>query len=197
MSLVVAFVAMRTLLALILVLGALGGCDDTPQWQCDGATRVVDTCDPGTTTYEENLSKNHIEEPEEIEYASSPPSSGDHRPHWAMWGEHEFLSQEFWLHNLEHGGVALLYHPCADAEVVDSLREWARARPEDDGGSFRWILTPYPGLETTVAVVAWEWRYESDCFDEVEIAEFVDAHYRQAPEDVDSNGSAGSLYIGL
>jgi len=187
---------MRSVLAVLVVLGTAAGCN-TPAWECSGVSRTAGACEPGATSFEENLSASHIEEPEEIVYSSSPPSSGNHRPHWGIWGEHEFLSQEHWLHNLEHGGVVLLYHPCAEPDVVDSLREWARARPEDDGGAFRWILTPYPELPSTLAVVAWEWKYESECFDDTEIADFVDAHYRQAPEDVDSSGSAGSLYIGL
>ena len=42
-----------------------------------------------------------------------------------------------YLHNLEHGGIVFLYHPCAEDAVVDALRELARARPEDDTGLFR------------------------------------------------------------
>jgi len=189
---------MRVVLVLMVAFLFGAACDDdSPPWVCSGEPQVAGDCGSGTTTFEENLSRSHIEEPDELVYSSSPPSSGDHRPYWALWGEHEFLTHENWVHNLEHGGVALLYHPCADPEVIDSLRTWARARPDDDGGPFRWILTPYPDLPTMLAVVAWEWTYEAECFNETEVAEFVDAHYRQAPEDLGNQGSAGPLHIGL
>jgi hypothetical protein len=113
-----------------------------------------------------------------------------------LWGEYEFMPPQRYIHNLEHGGVAFLYHPCASAEVVDQLREFARARPADDGGEFRWILSPYPELPSTIAVVAWEAVYTSHCVDFDEMTQFVDAEYRTAPEDVSRDGSYERLWIG-
>lgn len=156
------------------------------------------TCAPGEVVFEANSSRSHIDDYDvEITYDLHPPSSGDHRGQWGVWGEYEYLPPEHWIHNLEHGGVVLLYHPCASAETVDALREYARSRADDDGGAFRWILTPYADLPTAVAVVAWEWSYGAECVDEADIEAFVADHYRQAPEDVAGNGSFDSRWIGL
>ena len=38
-------------------------------------------------------------------------------------GKYEYLPPQRWLHNLEHGGIAFLYHPCAEQSVIDSLHE--------------------------------------------------------------------------
>lgn len=132
----------------------------------------------------------HIAEPEPITYPDSPPASGPHRPDWARWGEYSDLEPARWLHNLEHGGVALLYHPCAGPETIDALRAFADAQPGDAGGPFRYILAPYPDLpdEARVAVVAWGWRYLASCVRTDEIQEFVARRYRTAPEDIAGDG---------
>jgi len=115
---------------------------------------------------------------------------------WGRWGEYEYMPPQRYIHNLEHGGIAILYHPCVEKEIVDSLRALACSIPDDDGGAFRWVLTPYVDLPSNIAVVAWEWTYLNDCFDAVTINEFIDEHYRNAPEDFYYNGSYDSLYVG-
>lgn len=133
---------------------------------------------------------------ERIIYEETPPSSGPHRPQWGRWGEYSWMPPERWLHNLEHGGVAFLYHPCAPQEVIDALRDFARAYPEDDGGAFRWVMTPYEDMSAPIAVVAWEWRAEMTCFDSAEVTAFIERVYRGAPEDVASDGAFSEGWIG-
>ena len=170
------------------------GDTDMIDYACTGPTPQPGACLDPLTAYVESVGAAHVSEPEPISYEYDPPSSGPHRPNWAKWGEYEYLPPQRWLHNLEHGGVALLYDPCADDAVVDSLREFARARPDDDGGVFRWVLTPYPGLDTVWAAVTWENVLSGDCFDGAAIGAFVDAWYRTAPEARD--GSYDRLWLG-
>ena len=131
----------------------------------------------------------HQDEGTEIDYDSVPPAAGDHYGAWASWGEQDDLDPRFWVHNLEHGGIVFL-HDCPDgcAEIVDASRAFAGGRAADDGGDFRWILTSYSGMNHALAVVAWEWIYEADCWSTEEVQAFVEAHYRQAPEDVGRPG---------
>lgn len=206
---------------LLCSAGGLGACsvadiDDGRDARADTASdtaafsdRVGASCtDPGwapgpcgepVETEAASVGADHVLEPTPIEYAVDPPSSGPHRPAWARWGEYDYLPPQRWVHNLEHGGVALLYHPCADAASVDALRAFAEARPEDDGGAFRWVLTPYVDLPSAVAVVAWEHTWTTECVDAgalESLSGFVDAHYRQASEDVASDGSYEDGWIG-
>ncbi|MBI5609915.1 MAG: DUF3105 domain-containing protein, partial [Deltaproteobacteria bacterium] len=125
-----------------------------------------------------------------------PPSSGSHRPMWGKWGEYSFLPQQRWLHNLEHGGLALLYHPCAPQATIDALRAFAKAQPDDDGGPFRWVMTPYPNLPTAVALVGWGHLYLAECANPADMKTFIPVGYRMAPEDEGFEGGYSELWIG-
>lgn len=168
--------------------------DDIIDYSCQGESYPLN-CQP-QIIHEPSDGAGHYSNPIGLCYDENPPSSGPHRPMWGKWGEYEFMPPQRYIHNLEHGGIALLYNPCVDEATIDSLRTFACTRPDDDGGPFRWILTPYVGLPTNIAVVAWEWTYLNDCYDADGISEFVDAHYRNAPEDFYYNGSYDTLYIG-
>lgn len=157
---------------------------------------VPDPCAAGEGRLFEDLGGAHVAAPDPITWPDTPPASGPHRPQWARWGEYHTLGPEHWLHNLEHGGVALLYHPCAGDDVVDALRDFARSRPADAGGPFRWVLAPYPDLPAPVAAITWQWRYLAPCVNLDELTEFVDRHYRDAPEDIASDGSHTEGWLG-
>lgn len=168
---------------------------ETP-YECHDPSWTPPACSGSTVTEQPDQGGDHVPAPTPITYTYSPPASGPHRPRWGKWGEYVYLPAEHWVHNLEHGGVALLYNPCADAAVVTALHTYAASRPDDEGGQFRWVLTPYPGLSTTVAVVAWDWVYEANCVDEASIEAFVSEHYRQAPEDAASDGTYTQDWLG-
>lgn len=153
-------------------------------------------CVAGVAEARDDFGGAHVADGTPIGYTEIPPASGPHRPRWARWGEYDFLPPQRWLHNLEHGGVAFLYHPCADAALIDALREHARARPADDGGEFRWVLTPYPELPTAIAVVAWRSVYTAECVRPEELGPFIDRVHRTAPEDVAADGGYAEGWIG-
>lgn len=166
---------------------------------CQGARLPpIATCGAAVVEQIPSRGAGHVPEAP-ISYVDNPPSSGDHRPAWARWGEYDYLPPQRWLHNLEHGGIALLYDPCADEATVTALGDFARARADDEGGPFRWVLTPSPGLPTRVAVVAWEWTWQAGCTAPeggASLEAFVTDHYRKAPEDVAADGSYTTGWIG-
>lgn len=196
---------------IFIALVNFGGCDSDAVDAEDAAT-TTDAAPrpPECATWEpgpclagegrlfESAGGDHIAAPTAITWTEDPPSSGPHRPQWARWGEYDALSPAHWLHNLEHGGAVLLYHPCASDDVIDALRELAQNRPPDDGGPFRWVLAPHPDLISTVAVMTWQWRYLAPCVQPDEIDEFLDRHYRgeEAPEDIASDGSHTEGWLG-
>jgi hypothetical protein len=184
----------------LLLLGSLLllGCPSSPEgdpWECLDDTWAPGACNLGESLFAASTGASHIDYDTELTFAADPPSSGNHRPEWGVWGEYQYIPPGNWLHNLEHGGAALLFHPCADDATVDALRDFARARADDDGGAFRWILTPYADLPSAIAVVTWEWTSTSECVDEDEIEAFLVDHYRQAPEDVAGDGSYNDRWI--
>jgi hypothetical protein len=88
------------------------------------------------------------------------------------------LKTERWVHNLENGGVVLLYH-CADcAADIAKLAAFSATHP-------RTIVTPYPMLPARFAVVAWEYRLVSDCLDLAAFEAFYAARFDHAPESIE------------
>lgn len=180
-------------------LGDAGG-DSNPDldvdFSCLDDSYAPGACADGVTSFVPSASNPHVDVPTPITYAASPPSAGPHRPYLGKWGEYEFLPPQVYIHNLEHGGAAFLYHPCVEDEVVDALRAFAQARPADDGGDFRWVLSPFVDLPSAIAVVTWENVWASECFDADEVDVFLDEHYRKTDEDFASDGTWSELFLG-
>jgi hypothetical protein len=105
-------------------------------------------------------------------YSTYPPTSGPHLSALASWGVHnESIPNELQVHNLEDGGVIVHYN-CPDgcAELVAQLETIASRYHEGV------ILEPYPGMDTRIALTAWQRIDRLDSFDEQRIARFIRAY---------------------
>ncbi|XP_048375235.1 tumor protein p53-inducible protein 13 isoform X2 [Sphaerodactylus townsendi] len=113
--------------------------------------------------------------------------SGSRRPFGAAPGEYLYCPPQRWLHNLKHGGVAFLYHPCAHPSLRGQLTLLARACLP------HYILTPHKGLtqEWPLALVA---RGASLQMAEVELAQAVAWLKRHAAKGGRSKPWAGWRY---
>lgn len=170
-------VAAAALLGFVLacVDPADGGCETFPTNSVAECAEIIGegSCSEGGV---------HVDIGSTIEWESEPPHSGDHFPTWETAGEHaEVVDRGFWVHNLEHGWIVLVYN-CpegCDAEL-DQLRAAMNARPGLDI-----LMTEDPLLEgSRFAAIAWTWVH---AFDEPVMEEllcFVDQHYDNAPESV-------------
>lgn len=161
---------------------------------CTKVRTLPEMCSPAIADQMPNQGQQHIAD-QEIIYEIDPPSSGPHRPQWAKWGEYEYLPPQRWLHNLEHGGIAFLYHPCAPIDLIDQIKNFIKNYQTKDASPFRWVLTPYIDLPTSFAIVAWEWTLSGECLDEMQIQQFIERVYRKAPEDVAADGSFMNRWI--
>jgi hypothetical protein len=171
---------------------------DYQAYSCENPTWTVTRCSTveGLRNEPSDGVNTHIQAPEPIAYEANPPTHGAHRPQWGRWGEYMYLPPQRWIHNMEHGGVVALYHPCAPASVVLELRELMRDFDGMNQGEFRWILTPYPDLKSTLAIVAWQWVYQAPEFREDEVRHFVEDHYNMGPEDVGPHGGYDDRWLG-
>lgn len=162
-----------------------GGTDagvDAPLLPVDVAPASVETlsctacasdCDEERLVY---ASRNHL--PNEIIYADSPPAGGDHDRCWASWGVYdEPLPARNWVHNLEHGGIVVLYD-CPDGCEAERAELAAWVESLGNGA----ILTPAQDLPRRFAVIAWEHRLLTDCLDLDAFADFHARRADQAPE---------------
>jgi hypothetical protein len=133
-----------------------------------------------------------------VTYPGHPPSSGNHWPCWAPWGtSNTSVPEPQWVHNLEHGGVVLLYQ-CADAtscpEVRDALAQVMASAPDAPTGGKRILVTndtdlgaPDGGVPPyTVAAVAWGWLLQANSVNASDLSCFIQAHQGHGPEDIPS-----------
>lgn len=142
----------------------------------------------------------HVPEPERVAYLADPPPSGPHWPCWAPWGSGHAtraLPAERFVHNLEHGGVVLLYRCDPDAGLDDggscaAMAEALVAFAADGGpaapaGDMRYLVAARPELPTVYAALAWGWRLELSTFDPAEVSCFAGGHLGAAPENFGAN----------
>lgn len=146
----------------------------------------------------------HISPPQRTHYATDPPTSGQHyslrgtAP--AAWGFYDHaLDPEVWIHNLEHGGVVILYNcspatsspgtnpaqgassSCADDQR--KISDFVSAAPQDAlFQKVKIVATEYPVPGHPFAIVAWGWRVFMDSWDDAEAERFYEAHVDNGPE---------------
>ncbi|XP_030633988.1 uncharacterized protein tp53i13 [Chanos chanos] len=104
-----------------------------------------------------------------IIYNHSIPNNGAHRPVWAESGEYLYCPPQRWLHNLKHGAIVFLYHPCASVEGYGRLAAFAHSCLS------HYILTAYPWLSKhrPFALVSWGRTLETSHVNALEICEWL------------------------
>src|SRR5688500_13322181 len=66
----------------------------------------------------------HVPEGSATTYRSNPPASGPHYPVWLRYREYtEAMARGYWVHNLEHGAVVVLYRPDAPADIIRQITD--------------------------------------------------------------------------
>ena len=124
----------------------------------------------------------HVGEGISVEYASTPPSSGQHWPRWAACGVYTSeLPDERMVHNLEHGQVVISYN-LADSANVERLVSLAKDLDDFD----KWgLLRPYSKIDDgMVGLSAWTIVDLFSGVDETRIEDFYYAYRgnRLSPE---------------
>ena len=148
------------------------------------ATRA-DASLPGTPVADEG--RNHIPDTQQPQYAHYPPASGPHYDAPANWGTYDQpLPDGRWVHNLEHGGIVILYKcPTACPNLVKQLKDFYSSAPQSKAWKeVKLVVTPYDHMDHQLAIVAWDWIDEMDAFDRDRLLKFYTAHIDRGPEDV-------------
>jgi Protein of unknown function (DUF3105) len=160
---------------LLLVAGLIVGLAAAPALSQDG---------PGRTMPDRG--QQHIPPGTGIPYQEYPPTSGSHWPVVAGWGVYtEPIPDEVLVHNLEHGGIVLVYNcatPCPD--VVRQLPEIFESLPKSKFGHVKVVIAPNPRIKTRFALLAWTRLDEFDRLERERVLRFVQAWQDKGPEDV-------------
>ncbi|HLH74080.1 MAG TPA: DUF3105 domain-containing protein [Chloroflexota bacterium] len=132
--------------------------------------------------------RTHVAEGSAIAYKANPPASGPHYPSPEPWGIYtNTIAQGYWVHNLEHGGIAVLYDcPNGCQSVIDQLEQAFKTFPRDKYGEVKLVGTPYSGLpnHAQAAAIAWDYRLIMNTFDVSKVLAFYNAHVDRGPEDI-------------
>ncbi len=138
--------------------------------------------------------RNHVDPSTAPTYKFYPPASG---PHFSVqgvapvpWQTIDTLQEGQYIHNLEHGGIAILYDCPSGADCTtlkNALENYVRNRApvEPTYHEIKVVLTPYSrGMQKKVALVAWDYIEFLDSYDQAEITRFYENHVDQGPEQI-------------
>ena len=138
--------------------------------------------------------RTHVDPATTATYQFYPPSSGPHYNAQGVapvsWQTIGSLSEGQYIHNLEHGGIAILYN-CPSGSDCTTLKNQLEnyvnnlAPSEPQFNEVKLVLSPYSrGMQKRVALVAWDYVDFVDGYDQNEITRFYESHVDRAPEQI-------------
>jgi hypothetical protein len=141
----------------------------------------------------------HVSPPAKVTYNHNPPTSGCHynlgapNPAPIRPGVYDKeIEAEYWVHNLEHGYIAVLYNcPTGCQDVVTQLITWRKGLPPESaiGGVVTYakvIVLPWHTMPVKFAAVSWDYYQGWNSFDVSGIQAFYDNHVGHSPEGVNA-----------
>lgn len=142
---------------------------------------------PGQEIAVPDEGRDHVAEGTDITYQHDPPASGPHYPVVLQYGlyEGEDVSPGYWVHNLEHGAIVILYkcdQPCPD--LVKALGDMLDLFPMSKWNNRKIVIAPYSRMESPITAVAWDVQMPLSQFDEQALIDFYARHVDQGPEDI-------------
>ena len=142
--------------------------------------------DPARGVHDPDYSNAHVNPGTPVQYAQLPPTSGSHWPSPAapikagVYTQH--IPFEVTVHNLEHGGIVILYNGLSAPEV-SALDDFVRSAT---AGRYKKVLDePYAELtRAKIVITAWRWHLDLQTVDTSAMLKFIQVHYdsTEAPE---------------
>ncbi|BAD60575.1 DUF3105 domain-containing protein [Nocardia thailandica] len=128
-------------------------------------------------TKQEYPAGSHVRATQRVAYDQAPPFGGPHDQSWATCTGEVYttpIRSENAVHSLEHGAIWVTYN--ADRLSGEDL---AALRGEVEGKPYM-FMSPYPNLDSAVALQSWGRQLKLDSVDDPRIRRFVTA-LRQNP----------------
>lgn len=132
--------------------------------------------------------RDHIEVGQEHEpYNSDLPSSGPHYSNSqapARWGIHDQeLPPEVFVHNLEHGGIVVAYHPDLPADQIKKIKELFGSPFSDSKFKpSKPLVFPRAKNSKPIMLAGWRRTLNLDNYDEEKLKQFYLTNVGIAPE---------------
>ncbi|MGH2735200.1 MAG: DUF3105 domain-containing protein, partial [Actinomycetota bacterium] len=126
----------------------------------------------------------HTDQP--VGYPMVPPVTGAHAPSAGQCGTYsQQIPDENFVHNLEHGVVAILFDPGTVDQATVNAIEGLIGEYDDHT-----LSAPYAGMETPITVASWGEMMRLETFDEAAAREYIDTFRGDGPEDQPCDNSA-------
>jgi len=132
----------------------------------------------------------HVSPGTTVNYNHNPPTSGCHynlgygTAPIQSGAYNQVIRPEYWVHNLEHGYIAVLYNcPTGCDAQFQQLRTWYHGlSPEPNLAYPKVIIIPFPTMTVSFAAVSWDWYDPIPLFSMNEIQRFYNNHRGQGQE---------------
>lgn len=125
----------------------------------------------------------HVATGSQVDYSTSPPTSGPHYARPAEPGFHDEAPPAGNLvHSLEHGAVVVYYDPAAiTPEAEESLRAFARSH-DDTWAAVIVVPNPDDEPESAYVLTAWRTMLRTDEYDPEVVRAFLAEYLGRGPE---------------
>lgn len=182
--------------AVVVGVGLFGSGGQT-SYACDSQLAGTADADGQVTR---DLGNRHVGAGANLRYAYCPPASGDHFSASGLgpipprfYGPESALSPGGWIHNLEHGYVAVLYScgvggaDCPTEDELASLKKFQGSAPATAsagacGVPSKVLTGRFDGMGARFALLSWNRVALSDAFDPAAARAFASRWIDQAPE---------------
>jgi hypothetical protein len=141
---------------------------------------TIDPTDPARGVQEADQGNTHVPPGTPVNYTGPlPPSSGSHWPQPAAPVKAGIYDQqlpfEATTHNLEHGGIVIVYNGLSVGEITQ-LKQFVTDTLKTKYTKV--LLEPYTGLQgAKVTLLAWDWRLNLQSVDVTSMLKFITVHY--------------------
>jgi hypothetical protein len=193
------------LLALLVVLLAGGGLifvfasAAAPAYACTSVDTAASPVAGELGQVQPDMGNGHVQSGDKITYPVCPPASGKHVNKVGygpltpkVYGPDDGSVPNGWVHNLEHGGLVLLYSctkGACDAKAIADLQAFSSGFPPSavcgtPAGAVGPVIARFEEMPTRFAALLWDRALYLDTLDPAKINEF----YTRYAERLDSAG---------
>lgn len=129
----------------------------------------------------------HVPDGARVEYGTTPPTSGDHYANpadagfYAPGGAAQITDERF-VHNLEHGQIVIWYDPTGPAAVRDDLEGYIDKQSGNQ--SIALLAVPYDQAPDNLTMTAWGAMRSCDAVSEEVLDAFRERFQGRGPEQV-------------
>lgn len=195
---------LRTPILVIVVIAAVVGVGmfvvtsaTSPAYACT----VIDTVQPAASgligQVQPDMGNQHVQSGDKVTYAVCPPASGKHlnKPGFGplepkVYGPDDQSTPNGWIHNLEHGGLVLLYacdRGACDAASLAALQAFASDFPDSPvcglpAGTVGPVTARFEQMPTRYAALLWDRVLYLDTLDAAQVYAFFTASAERVSE---------------